>query len=898
MRNHLTSAAAFMFVAFSAFAETVTYNWVGGENGSWADSKSFSPEGNPGAEDDVLLPKNVVVKLNAKDDAEWEAFNRIRRVRADDDCFLEVDIGENDREMQCAFTFQAHEGRNRGKLIKKGTGSLWLMSARPEFKSSNGIHQDYYANFDVVEGALKFPQDAVGGTDVKIGNVCISNNAAFYTLATSDDALAHTYVRELWGEPGSLVTNTAPIENSKNQMLWSNGDKVSIFAGRLCAPIRWRSGGYVHLTGVENTIVSTFTQSDNKGLGMSGQHVGIAKFGKKGELSSIGTSGSIYARENGGAFKYIGTGEETDANFEIGSEAAFPYPGFLSGGDVGGLIWTGLWYLTAGALQQRLVICGDGATPNVMKGAIQGRHYDGEYYSFFIRKQGKGIWRIEDSSKGLDTYYQMRGVWGVDEGTLQFTSLAEKGFISSLGIATELFKDYCGAKEESMRASYAFTLGGDSTEGALEYVGDKDEFCSDRNVWLYGDGAFVNNASSKIRFRGVSSVTGSESPSARSVKFTVRGESTAENEILDITDSAERPISVVKDGAGTWVLGGEQSFRGSLAVKNGKLIVRRPEKYTWFRWTITSKYSDGTATSGRNALFSMQEFALFDNMGMRQNYGLALNSNYASLKPGEVAYGTDKTPYIDSCNIDGLFDDSKKDPSGWLGIMRPPNSNSGIQTPEPDKPFSWIPIVMRISNNANDVTSYDVVFYHSSSHLRSVASYFVDGSLDGVNWDRLSTVESINPIESNNTWQYRGTSFGDGDERTKPHANGCPIASAPAKLFDVLNNVKSVSVNSGAELVFEGDIVIPALSFDCEAGGGTFSGCKFAEKDGSIDIYNVPDGSTKIDFGWTFNGCSGVENIKGWAVLQDGVETSRYSISVQGGNKVVAVRTGLRMVIR
>ena len=114
----------------------------------------------------------------------------------------------------------------------------------------------------------------------------------------------------------------------------------------------------------------------------------------------------------------------------------------------------------------------------------------------------------------------------------------------------------------------------------------------------------------------------------------------------------------------------------------------------------------------------------------------------------------------------------------------------------------------------------------------------------------------------------------------------------------MLNNVKSVSVNSGAELVFEGDIVIPALSFDCEAGGGTFSGCKFAEKDGFIDIANVPDGSTKIDFGWTFNGCSGVENIKGWAVLQDGVETSRYSISVQGGNKVVAVRTGLRMVIR
>ncbi|MBP3406627.1 MAG: autotransporter-associated beta strand repeat-containing protein, partial [Kiritimatiellae bacterium] len=502
-------------------------------------------------------------------------------------------------------------------------------------------------------------------------------------------------------------------------------------------------------------------------------------------------------------------------------------------------------------------------------------------------------------SKGLDTYYQMRGVWGVDEGTLQFTSLAEKGFISSLGIATELFKDYCGAKEESMRASYAFTLGGDSTEGALEYVGDKDEFCSDRNVWLYGDGAFVNNASSKIRFRGVSSVTGSESPSARSVKFTVRGESTAENEILDITDSAERPISVVKDGAGTWVLGGEQSFRGSLVVKNGKLIVRRPETYTWHRWTITSKEG---AIGAANNYFQMHEFALFDSEGKRQNCDLSLNGDYAALGYGQVAYGTDKiaVPTAADRDLHRLFDDRRNsvagDTYGWQVIMRPPNSNNGLQVPIRAEPESWIPIVMRLPENHQEITAYDVAYYQTNNHVRSVTSYFVDGSLDGVHWDRLSTVDAVGDTNAG-YWQYGGVSF-SGDERTKPHANGCPIASAPAKLFDVLNNVKSVSVNSGAELVFEGDIVIPALSFDCEAGGGTFRGCKFAEKDGSIDIYNVPDGSTKIDFGWTFNGCSGVENIKGWAVLQDGVETSRYSISVQGGNKVVAVRTGLRMVIR
>ena len=888
-----TATALFAVSAMSALAETVEYTWVGGTDGSWRSAASFSPNGNPGEEDDVLLPQNVVVKLNAADDAEWEAFNRIRRIRPDDYCTLEVDLGAKDREMQCAFTFQAHEGRNRGKLVKKGSGALWLMSERPEFRASNGIHQDYYANFDVVEGALKFPQDATGGTDVKIGDVCISNNAAFYTLATADKTLTHTYVRELWGEPGSIVTNTAPMDNSSNQILWCNGDNISIFAGKLCAPIRWRSGGYVHFTGVENTIESTFTQSDNTGRGMSGPHAGIAKFGRKGELSSIGKSGVIYARENGGAFKYLGTGEETDADFEIGSEASKPYPGYLSGGDFGGLVWTGLWYPSAVARQQRLVICGDGSTPNVMKGAIQGRNYDGVDYSFFIRKQGKGIWRIEDSSKGNDTYYQMRGVWGVDEGTLQFTSLAEKGFLSSLGLATELYVDYCGAKEDSKRASYAFALGGDSTEGALEYVGSKDEFCSERNAWLYGDGAFANNGPSKIRFRGVSSVAEGETPVSRAVKFTVRGESAAENEILDITDSADRPVSVVKEGSGTWVLGGEQSFRGSLDVKGGKLIVRRPETYTWHRWTITSKVGTG---DGNNLYFELQEFGLFGEDGMRKNLGLAYIDNYAALKPGEVAFGTDKLPRTNSGSLAKLFDDQKTDP-GWRGLMRPANAMEGTERPEKGKPLSWMPIVMRLPDGAGEVKSYDVVHYQASTHVRSIASYFVDGSVDGVHWDRLSTVDPVGEVGAND-WEFCGADFGMGGESSKAHKNGCGIASAPATLFNVLNNVKSVSVNSGAELVFEGDIVIPALTFDCEAGGGTFTGCKFADGNGSVDLVNVPEGVAEIDLGWNFNGCTGTENIRSWTLKVDGAETSRYTIKSGADGSLSAVRTGLRLVIR
>jgi hypothetical protein len=296
----------------------------------------------------------------------------------------------------------------------------------------------------------------------------------------------------------------------------------------------------------------------------------------------------------------------------------------------------------------------------------------------------------------------------------------------------------------------------------------------------------------------------------------------------------------------------------------------------------------------------MQEFAVFDRDGMRQNFGLTLNNSYASIQPGQVSYGTDKRPVVNGTGVDldCLFDDikSKDGSNGWNGTMREANVLAGYQTPVRSNPYSWIPIVMRLSESANPITSYDIVYFQTSDHIRSVTSYFVDGSVDGVHWDRLSTVDTVGNVGANH-WQYNGATKAN-NERSKAHENGCPIESAPKKLFDVFNNVKCVSVDKGAELVFEGDITVPALSFDCEAEGGIFRGCKFAGNGGFVNLLNVPGGQTEIDFGWSFNECTGVENIAGWKVMEDGFETSRYTLAVKDGNRIVAVRTGLRLIIR
>ena len=885
-------AVSLAFAHCVALAET--YTWIGGRNGSWQSPKNFSPEGNPGAMDEVLLPIGTTC-LDATDDGELAAANAIKRIRPNDNCTLEVDVGDRDCTLLFAFTYQAQGGRNRGKLIKKGSGALLLGSARDEFLS-NSIRYDYYSDYDIVAGAVKLPQDATAGIAAKLGNVAISNNATLFTLATSGTSLTRTYVLDLWGEPGSVITNTAALSNSNPQILQTGGSSVSVFAGHICAPVRWWGQGVNHLMGIDNTFTSSFLESANNGRGFDGPYVGAASFGRKTFPSSGGVSGDLVSRDSGGAFKYLGSGEETDANLTVSSLAATPYPAYLSGGDVGGLVWNGLWQPADASLMQRLVISGEGSKTNIMKGAIRNRLRDDGDYSFFIRKQGRGTWRIEDSSKGLDTGYQMLGVWGVDEGTLQFTSLAETNFVSSLGMATHLFRDYCGVRDESKRVPYAFTLGGDTTEGTLEYVGAEDEFCSERPIWLYGDGAFVNNGSAKIRFKGVSSVADGEAPEARGVMFTVGGDGMATNELFDITDSASRPVSVVKDGDGIWALGGELSFRGSLTVKRGRLIVRRPEKYTWYRWMITSKVGWG---SDYAAYFEMQEFALFSAAGLRQNYGLSLNSNYASLEPGQVAYGTDKRPAPNAAtqDIDKLFDDSKTDP-GWRGVMCAPNTASTKQRPVVADSLSWIPIIMRLPANAEQISSYDIVFYQSSAHTRSVASYFVDGSVDGVHWNRLSTVDEIGVV-SGNTWQYAGSGFGSGAQRNTAHTDGYTFKNPqPTTLPNVLNNVKSVSVAGGAILECNGDIAISNLSFDCTEGGGTFVNCAFSSTPGVITIANAPGRGVAIETGWVFDGCSGVGNLSGWSVSDDGITKSPRRIRVEGGNRVTIVPLGVRIVIR
>ena len=876
------AVAALMAGSFlQVFADS--YEWVGGANGSWTAPASFSPNGTPGAEDTVTLPDGVT-QLDASDAQELAAVNAIGRIVPSTGSVFRVDVPSGDAALYCAFTRSANAGEAAGTLRKVGAGTLTLTSKRSEYVEKS-INYDYYAGIEVAEGTLMLPQSTSGGDAYRLGVLTVSNNATFFTLSTPSVKLTYTQVMGLCG--GGVITNSADASFSTGQVLQPVGLDLTEFSGKICCPVRWTGRGKVNLTGTENTMISTFNQAANGGKGEGGVAVGVMSFGRAdGTPSSVGVAPDIASRDEGAAFVYLGTGETTDKSLTVNTDIDKPQPTYLSGGEHGGLVWTGLWMPNASAQMQQLVICGDGGT-NFMRGAIQRRSYNGTNYTFCIRKAGKGTWRIEDGSKGNDLYYQMHGGWVVEEGTLQFTSISETNFISSLGVGLDHFKDVGGRKLESNRVSYGFKLGGDETEGTLEYVGAADDICTERPIWLYGDGAFRSDGEAKIRFRGVSSVTPEESPAVRAVTFTLKGAGTGENEVLDITDSTSRPVSVVKEGVGTWVLGGEQSFHGMLEVKDGLLVVRRPEKYRWHRWMLTSQENAASAIG-----FQLQEFGLFDAQGMRRNCDLTLNADHAALQPGQVAYGTDKiaVPSTADRNIDKLFDDYKSD-YGYYGQMRAPNATSGTQTPVRSDQYSWFPIVMRLPSDAPDVVMYDTIFYQATTHARSPTSYFIDGSVDGVHWKRLSTMDAFESRGAN-TWYWNNEAFGAGGKRNQSFMNGCAIDAGPATLPDVLNNAKAVSVAAGATLAAEGNIALPGLAVDCSAGCGTISNFTFAAN-GAIYLTNVPDGTAPVMPGWTMVDCRDAANVSAWTVHVDGVAKPRWRAKASADGAVYVLRAGI-----
>lgn len=863
-------ALAAVSAALCAHADVLTNTWVAGST-DWSAAASYLENRVPNAGDVVVIPSGVTATVSVvsteaanTEGSSFDVFSKLGRVLLyDATSAMVLDIAEGASVTNGCYISGRSAGR--GTIIKRGLGMI-------EF-GGNGSGAGYDLDLTVEEGALALAQalSEDSGLIFYLRKVTVNEGAM---LITAEDA-AHstalgrgaTHVNELWG--GGIVTNR--WGSSRLNFRAGNPPRSFEFSGIIGAGVRFSIGENVNLmlTGEQSTVSPELA---------GGGTIGFKKFGTQGQPSSMGKNGVIF-RGTSGTILYLGEGETCNKTFYAWTLGNYDH--VFDGGAHGDLTLTGtITYYSNNEKEsvgmKRLVFTGSNEFPCVFSGTLPTWTIGTTNYNWHVTKKGIGTWRFTDKAQSH------AGAWTVEDGTLQFESLAERGFACSLGTSTNLMENYGGLINTNRVVDWAFALGGATTRGTMEYIGTNDATCSTRPLALKGmGGTFASSSNAVMRFYGAYAESGVDAA------LTLAGDATAVTNVIgEVTDGKGR-LSLVKDGEGTWTLFGTNDFSGTLAVKNGTLIVNNPANYSWFRFSVTESF-------GHNERAQMTELGIWDENGNRINHYLYPYTNYYSkaygkmegcLPEGKCAYwrpGTVSDTYSGNSirPLQGIFDDGKALAANNT-YMSPKFTVSGknvVMTPE--DPSTWMPIVMHLTNGIGRAATFDVVLTGNNTD-RNVKSFIMEGSLDGIHWDSLTNI--VLESEVGNVWKGSGATYSSGKSGT--HTGGWPIAGGPENAELALKNVESVSVAAGARLVAWGGVApIKGLSVDAN-GAGTMDGLAFSEN-GTLNVENLPDDGATLP--GTYLNCTAFDNVAGWSLKVGGEDTKRYRIGYANG--VIQIR--------
>jgi len=927
MQHHrifVTFAILAAMTGLSSQSQAGTYCWTNARgDGDWTKPGNFV-EGSdtsgevatvaPGADDVVYLRgATVTLEYDTNDDAKkasCEAFAAVKQIHPTDTSVIDITVPANETlALSCAITWgTAEKYYNRGRLIKRGTGELDLTSVGKV--TASGEFYDYYCAITVDEGVLKLPQSDVAD-HYHIGETTVNANGTLFTVATGTSKATVFY--SLFGS--GTVTND--VKTSRLEIVTR-----SVFSGRLGGRINYYSSGWITLSGTESTAPgsgSDFTVYQNFGNGVASSKSGcaeVALFGRKpvddvNTPSSIGYAVTCLVRDSGGAFRYIGTGETTDKDLRLWPQAT-DHPTYLDGGPHGGLVWTGIWghrNTTVSTYQhkmQRLVIQGSNTAECVMSGKIE-VPYDrgGTNYTFYITKAGTGTWRMQHNSAS-----QMHGAWRIKNGTLRYDTIAEKGVNSALGSSTMLYKDIGGALAlDENKVDYAFWLGGGKggNRANLEYVGETNCVSTTRRFAVDGIGGVINNGGGFLRL--------SDFYATNNTATLVLGGTNALDNVADnIADGADVAMSVVKEGSGTWRLGTNCTFTGSIDVTGGTLVVGNP-LWNYYRWVIRATYST-TGSSGKERYVGLQSFGLFDANGNDRVYCLSHEGDWYANSSGyycSYPYSYSKNVFasdIQSLSIDeGHFRVTKyngtlksftveSDKSSLSNLFAHANCNARYfysRTPQMPPLYgteeNWIVFTMRPVRGA-PITSWDYVNEYYNQTYQMISNCVLEASVDGRLWTKLDEVTN-DTKPAKGKWQSDNTTAYVVGYTT--HTTGMPISPGPTN--DVAFAASSVSVAAGAVLKAQNvreKPVIRRLVVDC-AGGGTVDGFAFAP-DTELVVVNAPS-SGNIAVPMTLSNVSGLDDISGWSLSVNGKSRPSERLTASGSGFSIT-SPGMLLIVR
>ncbi|MBR0403602.1 MAG: hypothetical protein IJI68_00050 [Eggerthellaceae bacterium] len=768
-----------------------------------------------------------------------------------------------------------------------------------------------YCNFIVENGSLALTVEPLTvASYYNFGNIAVSNGATLY-LAHAAGKTPITCPCSLNSE--GVVSTYVPGVRGGIRISGNNGAPPSLIRGTMQGEIDLQPHATnVYLLGSAHTFTGsvrpwTYNGKTEKSM------LGIETLGMRSDpSSSVGTVGSLAFLYNGSRYLYLGGGETTDRqiNWVISWYDYSPYhePEFDAGA-TGGVTFTGKWTThstgsTTKTPHTTLVLSGSNTVPCVVACQIDTLASAGDTTrTVYITKRGTGTWRFNSHASRKNT-----GVIAVEEGTLQFESIAEKGEVCSLGLATDLYEKHFGNSEDGVAVDYALLLGttnaqgAAATEGVLDYVGEGEAICSTRPIALLGNGR-LRASGGRIDFGGVSAATAGEKT------FALDGTNAFVNVLQGVSDGAG-VVSIAKDGTNTWKLAGSLEFGGDIAVNGGTLeVLGTGQQYTWFRFNSYEVHATrfGDMEQKYRYQHKFDEFSLFDADGVRQNVGFTypadcyevqgyydVTGDSAEIEPGTMGPGrTGKWWFYANASygLKKLTDKSTSGGNTFIGWYW--DASSATDASSIDHPEHRLTFVTRLTNGTPEIARYD--FCSSSMNAASVSNcpstFSLEGSFDGASWTLLHTVTN-NPVNSGGgRWVSDDTPF-----NTKYTNIGFRVAghvTAPMPL----TRVRSVRVAAGATLRASGEVApIRGLVVDAN-GAGTIDGFSFSDADGcTLNVLNAGR-FTSLALPGAYLNVSGLENVSSWDLRLDGNSKASVRAVVVGG-ELHLVRKGTIYLIR
>lgn len=743
-----------------------------------------------------------------------------------------------------------------GTIVKCGTGSFALTAS-----ASNGSGNTFrYIDFEVEEGVLKTPQDYTLN-DFWTGKVTVGENGTFVTVPGHNTNLEGG----LWGS--GVVTNTTTSGGSQFRVM-NVSSTPCVFSGRILGKgIRWYSGGNVHLTGTNSLFSGSFQLWNGNGDVAKRGTTGVVKIGNPGEPCSIGSSTSeLASREMGARYLYLGDGETTSRNYSYyNNHSGSTGMHYWDAGAHGGVTFAGTW-IHGNSHPERLVLMGSNTAPCVVKGPWTG---DNATNATYVIKRGSGTWRLAHNSNRT-----LSGTIAVEDGTLEFETIAEVGENCSLGRANCLQSSYTGKYDASKNVDYAYLLGTTSSTGAMSFVGTSDSVCRSRPFAVQNRGRVRNaGAGGRLGLGGAFAATAA----GGTLVLDAAGGTT--NVFSNVRDGNHGGVlSLEKTGAGTWALDGTNTFSGSLAVKEGTLLVRNDPCF-WFRFTVMETLFGQKQRLGEtppnDGNTEIQELALYDANGVRRNLISAANfhttyDNLTALPVGHACWTrTDTINYYTDRNGDKMFDDV----SGGNGCCVVYTRSGATITVRLDTPSSWIPVLMHLDPQGEPITAFDVLTKQGTGNGRTPVAYKFEISHDGWDWRTVYT-ETNTPATSAGRWMSNPSeSFTAGAVRP---GKGFSLGKQMFAADEMLPNVSDVSVASNAVLEALGDVELKTLSVDASgAGNGTVKGFAFASA-GTLRVTGLVAIAGRCEIPMALEGCTGLENVSKWTLLVNGAPTRKY----------------------